>query len=396
MPGTDYYQMQHFISDSYWDAQQVMDIAAQQTNRILPRDKLTGLIIDETGIVKQGEKSIGVGWQYCGNVGKLANSQVAVVGCLNNSDYASIVDARLYLPARWISSQRRCDEAGVPEEQRVFKTKIELAYQIIVHQLELGTSFDYVGADGYYGNDANFASQIDQLGLIYMLDIHSDQAIYLEEPELFVPARKSKRGREAKRLKASGESITVTEYCKLLEAEDWQRIKVRNTAKGTLVGMYHFQKVYIWNRQTDTIESRVLVIRKTKTRSGEEMKFSFTNAALAQYTYKALAYMQAQRFFIEHCIKESKQVLGLNQFQTRKWLAWYHQVALNIMTMAFMLKEKILCFKDYPLLSARDIRDWLTFILIKQIGEADILQLIINRHIRRQMDINRCYLRECG
>lgn len=394
LPESDYYQMQHFVSNSNWDASQVIALAARETNKLLPRGKLTGLIIDETGIVKQGEKSIGVGWQYCGNVGKLANSQVAVVACLNNSDYASMVDARLYLPEAWISNPKRCKEAGLPKENRVFKTKIELAYEIIVHQLQLGISFDYVGADGYYGNDANFANKIDQLGLIYMLDIHSDQPIYLEKPELFVPDRKSSRGREPKRLKASTESITVTQYYECLEEVDWQKIKVRNTAKGTLVSLYHFQKVYIWNKQTDQIESRVLVIRRSKTKTGEELKYSFTNAEMAQYTPKSLAYMQAQRFFIEHCIKECKQVLGLDQFQTRKWIAWYHQVALNIMTMAFMLKEKLLCFYDLPLLSARDIRDWITYLLMKDTDEIDVLQMILKRHLRRQADINRCYINE--
>ncbi len=391
LSGTDYYKMQHFITESNWSAREVVDLAAKRANRELPRHKLTGLIIDETGTVKKGEKSVGVGWQYCGNVGKTANSQVAVMACLNTSDFATMVDARLYLPENWCSDPERCDEAGIPEEYRTFKTKLEIAYEIILHQMELGVQFDYVGADGYYGNDTNFASKIDQLGLLYMLDIHSDQPIYLEKPELVVPERKSKRGREPKRLKATMESRTVAGYCKCLEPEDWQCIKVRNTAKGCLKAMYHFEKVFVWNKQTNLIESRVLVIRRSKTKSGEEIKYSFTNAEMEQYTPKALAYMQAQRFFIEHCIKESKQILGLDEFQTRKWIAWLHQVALNIMTMGFMLLEKLLCFHDLPLLSARDIRDWLSYYVLKEQGEIGAMNLIMNRHFRRQTDINRYY-----
>ena len=97
-----------------------------------------------------------------------------------------------------------------------------------------------------------------------------------------------------------------------------------------------------------------------------EIKYSFTNANTVQYTLKAIAYMQAQRFFVEHCIKESKSILGMHQFQTRKLLAWYHQIALNITTICFMLKEKLLNFDCMPLLSARDIKEWLCFILIKE------------------------------
>ena len=84
----------------------------------------------------------------------------------------------------------------------------------------------------------------------------------------------------------------------------------------------------------------------------------------------------------------------MDQFQTRKWSAWYHQVSLNIMTMCFMLKEKLFCFKDLPLLSARDIKDWLCFNMAKGMTEIEMIQLIFNRHRRRQIDINYCYLKE--
>ena len=390
----DYFQLQHFITESNWDAQNAIDLAAKQTSKALPKRKLTGLIIDETGTVKKGEKSVGVGWQYCGNVGKTANSQVCVMACLSNGDHASMVDARLYLPQDWCSDPRRCQEAGIPGVNRVFKTKLEIAYDILLHQLELGAVFDFIGADGYYGNDINFGSKINSLGLVYMLDIHSDQPVYLEKPELILPPRKSHRGREPKRLKATTQCIKVSEYCKGLETNQWKKIKVRNTAKGTLTDLYHFAKVYVWNKETNQIEKRLLVIRKVRTKSGVEIKYSFTNAEMAQYTEEAIAYMQAQRFFIEHCIRECKQVLGLSQFQTRKWLAWQHQIALNIMTMCFMLKEKLHCFAEIPLLSARDIKEWLCFVLSREQSEQVMLQLIIIRHLRRQRDINCAYLKE--
>lgn len=391
---TDYFQMQHFITESNWNERDVIDQSARQTSKVLPKLKLTGLIIDETGTVKKGDKSVGVGWQYCGNVGKTANSQVCVMACLSNGDFASMVDARLYLPKDWIDDPRRLREAGIPEANRVFKTKLEIAYDILLHQIGLGTEFDFVSADGYYGNDINFGSRIGNLGLVYMLDIHRDQPVYLEKPELFLPPRKSIRGRDPKRLKATEKSIKVYEYCKGLHFDQWHKIKVRSTAKGNLKGLYHFARVFVWNKETNQIENRLLVIRKTKTKSGEEIKYSFTNAEMVQYSEKVIAYMQAQRFFIEHCIKECKQVLGMSQFQTRKWLAWWHQIALNIMTMCFMLIEKLCCFAHVPLLSARDIREWLCFVLSRRLSEEDMLQLIINRHIRRQRDINSAYLKE--
>lgn len=390
--GVDYFQMQHFITESNWNARELVDQVSKNVSSVLPKRKMTGLIIDESGWVKKGDKSVGVGPQYCGNVGKIANSQVAVFACLSNGDFASMVDSLLYLPKAWCDNPERCKEAGIPEENRIFKTKIELAEGILRHQIENGVAFDFVTADGYYGNDADFARSIDNMGYLYMLDIHSDQEIYMEKPDLYVPERKTTKGRTPKRLKTSIDGIGVGVYLKTLKSSDWQTLKVRNTTKGLLVGKYHFVKVFIWNKGSNQIEPRMLVIRKTKSgKSTVEIKYSFTNANLEQYTPEVLAYMQAERYFIEHCIKESKQILGLDQFQTRKWLAWQHQVALNILVSSFMLREKLSCFDDVPLLSARDIKEWLVFKLYKQMSEEQMIDKMFNRHLARQRDINKSF-----
>ena len=390
----NYHQMQHFITESNWDERSVIDQVSIEVSSILPKRKLTGLIIDESGWVKKGDKSVGVGWQYCGNVGKISNSQVAVFACLSNGDFASMVDARLYLPEDWCNDPVRCTEAGIPNENRAFKTKLELAVEIIHQQIQNGVCFDYIGGDGYYGNDANLARAIDQMGYIYMLDIHSDQKIYLNQPELYLPERKSTKGPAPKRLKASTPDISVSEYMESLQPADWEKIQVRNTAKGKLTGEYHFVRVFIWNKNINQIEPRLLVIRKTMSaKNTVEIKYSFTNANLEQYTHQALAYMQAQRFFVEHCIKESKQILGLDQFQTRKWLAWQHQVALNFLVSSFILKEKLRCFEDLPLLSANDIKKWFVFKLYKDTTEEQFFDQMHKRHLRRQRDINNSYLR---
>ena len=389
---SNYFQMQHFISESNWDGRSVIDLVAQEVSQILPKRKLTGLIIDESGWVKKGVKSVGVGHQYCGNVGKTANSQVAVFACLSNGDFASMVDARLYLPKDWCDNPSRCDEAGIPQENRTFKTKLVLAADIIGHLIDQGILFEFISADGYYGNDASLARSINSMGKLYMLDLHADQTIYLERPELEIPPRKSTKGKEPQKVKPNKNSLSVKEYLKMLTDNDWSTLTVRNTAKGKLKGDYHFAKVYIWDKNINSIEQRLLVIRRTKSKKGTiEIKYSFTNANLEQYTPESLAYMQAQRFFVEHCIKESKQILGIDEFQTRLWKAWEHQIALNFMVSSFVLKEKLTCFDELPLLSARDIKEYLTFKLYKQMTEEEMLDKIQNRHKIRQRDINRYY-----
>jgi len=92
---------------------------------------------------------------------------------------------------------------GIPNRNRAFKTKLELAVEIFHQQIQNGVHFDYVGGDGYYGNNGNLARAIDQMGYIYMLDIHSDQKVFITQPELFLPERKSNKGIAPEKLKAS-------------------------------------------------------------------------------------------------------------------------------------------------------------------------------------------------
>jgi len=101
--------------------------------------------------------------------------------------------------------------------------------------------------------------------------------------------------------------------------------------------------------------------------------------------------MQSQRFFVEHSFKESKQILGLDQFQTRKWKSWHHQVALNFMVSSFMLQEKLLQQDEIPLLTARDIMDFMIFKFYKEMTEEKILNQLKERHRKRIIDINYFY-----
>lgn len=387
----NYHQMQHFITESNWDYRALMDQVSRDVSHSLPKRKLTGLIIDESGWEKKGDKSVGVAPQYCGNVGKISNSQVAVFGALSNGDFASMVDAQLFLPESWSNDSMRCQEAGIPEADRGFKTKWEIAIEIVKRQKELGINFDYVGGDGYYGNSLELAEAIEEMGFIYMLDIHSNLTLYLEKCEIGIPPYTGK-GRKPTKEQPLAEGIRADKYMTELNVKDWQRISARSTAKGELLADYHFRTVFVWDKDNNRMLRRLLVIRRNITKKGDyEYKYSFTNANLEQYTEKGLAYMQAQRFFVEHCIKENKQILGMDKYQTRKWLAWYHQIALNFLLSTFVLKEKLLCFNNIPLLSARDIKRWIVFKLYRKMSEEDMIDQMFERHCRRQYDINHAF-----
>ena len=302
MPGTSYHSLHHFISDGKWDARPVIDHTAGLVSRSLPKTKLTGFLVDETGTVKKGNKTVGVARQYCGNVGKIANSQVSVIGSLSNGDFSSIVDARLYLPESWCNDPDRCDKAGIPIEKRIFKTKTQIALDMIKHQASLGTTFDYVGGDAVYGSDMHLGTEIDRLGYVFMMDVRKSQRIFLQRPEVVYSRER----------KPSLQGIKAEQYCEQLDDPDWKCIEVRNTAKGVLKAHFHFVRVYVWDFVEQDIKQRMFVIRRTAKNEGYEYKYSLTNAEPAQYTEKV---------------------------------------------MGFMLKEKLISFNEVPLLSARDIRE---------------------------------------
>jgi len=386
-----YHRMQHFISDSPWDWRGVMDRVAADVDASVPRNALVGLLVDETGVCKKGDGSVGVGWQYCGNAGKVCNSQVSVLGVLCGGDHAAVVDARLYLPGDWSDDPERCARAGIPEGVRGHRSKTDIAFELISHQLELGTAFDFVSADGLYGHDTELGSRLSGLGVTYMLDIHSNQAVYPVGTALEVPQGNGTRGRKPTKLQPTEKGVRVDRYREGLDSKDWEWINTRGGSKGKLGAYYHFTGVCVWNPGRQAMEERTLVIRRRKTRAGWETKYSLTNAGQRGYSHGDMAFMQGQRFFVEHSIKEAKSVVGMDQFQTRKWLAWHHQMALNMMAGCFIMKEKLTCFDELPLLSAWDIKRWIQFRVSRQLTEDDLIERMFKRHYKRQKDINIAY-----
>ena len=386
----DYHGIQHFISESSWDHRSAFDDSAKDAAQLLSGFGKIGLLIDESGIEKKGESSVGVARQYCGRVGKVTNCQIGVFGCLAAGENSALIDARLYLPKEWIEDSPRCKKTGIPVQDQEFKTKGELALQIVKTQKEKGIKFDFVG-DGFYGHDTKLQEGLDALGLCFMLDIHSRDKMYLEPFEMELPEKKGTRGRKAKNMQANKESISPIEYYKGLIARDFTKETLRKTAKGELVSYLHVKRVYIRNTDTNVCRERLLLIRKTRNQTGSyELKFAISNAKEGRFTTKELGQMQAQRFWIEHAIKQTKEELGMADYQFRGWLAWHHHMALIAMANVFVLSEKIHQKDATPLLSTLDVRE----LLIHQFAQTSrsklpIEEQILIRHRKRQSDMDR-------
>ena len=192
----------------------------------MPQKKLVGLHIDETGVRKKGSDSVGVGRQYLGNIGKVDNGQVAVCAALGHSDFATIIDSRLYLPESWTKDQARMDKAKIPLEHRIFKTKQQMALEIIEHQISYGTRFDYINGDALYGADQQLTDAIDAKAIPFVMDVRENQQVYLEKPDIVVPQRKSKRGRPPRIPKPNIAPVSVAAYTTSLSEKDFCLLRV--------------------------------------------------------------------------------------------------------------------------------------------------------------------------
>ena len=149
--------------------------------------------------------------------------------------------------------------------------------------------------------------------------------------------------------------------------------------------------VYTWDGKSASSKQRLLLIRISKTDKGnEEIKYAWCNEKEGQFSSKEIAQMQAQRYFVEMSLQESKSDIGMSAYQVRGWKAWHHHIAMCMMALANILTEKINHQKEMPLLSAYDIRQVIMKTYIRKDNEyEEVLNQIQYRHQQRIKDIKR-------
>lgn len=395
----DYQRFQHFITDSPWNSHQLMGQVALQTSRLFDGMQDTGLIIDEKAHLKKGKHSVGVSNQYAGTIGKNDNCQVGVYASLVNGQFSTLINTELFLPEKWCKDPQRCGQAKIPKQKRVYKTKPALALQLVVEALIQGVKFDWVGGDGLYGHGYELSDQIEALGQNFLFDVHADQNIYLQKPVVGLPKAK-KTGRPLKRIRVlcGTKPIEVQQYAAQLTDDDFQKVHIRNTPKGALTYSVHVVKVYTWMapsyREKGQLEprERTLIIRKGD-KKNSKTKYSLSNMDQQQVSIEHLAYMQAQRFWVEKSFKDGSKDIGMSDYQVRKYNAWYHFQALSMLAMLFILKEKMKNKECLPLLSYRDLKIILQTLIVDYslVRIKRVIQHMIYRHQQRQKDIDRYY-----
>jgi SRSO17 transposase len=369
IPEAKHENLQNFLSDSPWEAAGVWKWVGQRADKHLGGKAYSMLLIDESGQSKKGDQSVGVARQYNGRLGKLDNCQVGVYAALAHGSRAALVGARLFLPKEWIDDPDRCQKAGVPNEEMRFRTKLELAQELVAEAVGNGLRFKWVGFDSFYGRDQGLLCELEDLGHGVVADVPADMLIWESRPQAQERPAPEKGG--AQRV----DKIAA----RWREKSAGKEVKLRTGENGPVAVRVWARLVWWWAKGQDKPRQWWLVVSEEKDGT---LKYTLCNAS-ATATVQELAHLQGQRHFIERSFEDGKSHLGMGQYQVRKWRAWQHHMALVGLAHLFVLEERVEHRIKTPLLSARDVVEMLDWYFRGQRSQHAVETALRARHTRR-------------
>jgi SRSO17 transposase len=393
VPGADDQAYQHFITQSPWSARPLLDQIARDADGTFGTSKGRFLVVDESAISKKGKKSVGVGRQWNGRLGKVDNCQVGVFTALGCGDQATLIDERLYLPKEWIKDPKRCEQAKIPEDERILRSKAQLALEMIRHARQLGLGHEWVSLDGGYGKEPWLLRALSEDGEIWFADVHRDQLIYLEDPRPIVPERRSAKGKKPSRPVAQTPSVRVDKWAAAEPETVWKEVALRHSTKGILIVEVLHKRVWLWNGEESRPHCWHLIVRREIGAPGK-FKYTLSNAPEDTATER-LAFQQGQRYWVEHALRNAKSEVGMADYQLRLWQGWHHHMAMVMLAMLFMLEVRQEHKEDLSLLSCHDVVEVLRVLLPKaNVTYQEILDQLKERHRRRQSSIDSAYRKQ--
>jgi SRSO17 transposase len=326
----------HFVGMAAWSDEKVL---AKVRETVLPEIERHGpieaWIIDDTGFPKKGVHSVGVARQYCGQLGKQDNCQVAVSLSIANHHASLPVAYRLYLPKDWAADPERRRKAGVPEELG-FKTKPEIALEQLRWACDAGLPRGVGLMDPAYGNDARLRTEMTALGLVYVAGIQSDTLVW---PAGVAPKRAGKPATKKGRRDEPG-LISAKELALGLPKKAWRTIKWREGSADWLTSRFARMRVRVGHRHRlpeDQSQEWLLI----EWPEGEDAPTKYWLSTLPESTsFHRLVDFAKLRWRIERDYQELKQEVGLGHYEGRGWRGFHHHATLCIATYGFLISER--------------------------------------------------------
>lgn len=342
--------MQRFISDAPWDDDRIIINYRNMINDDLGSQN-GALIFDESGFVKKGDDSVGVGRQYCGTIGKVENCQVGVFAAYASENGYSLVDKRLFIPERWFSDEYedRREKCKLPKDI-VFKTKPQLAVEMLTAITDENVlPFKYVLADTIYGESPEFIAAVESLpDLTYFVSISADTLCWLKRP--MTVNKEYKWGGEIKTKTVLADTtqnpLSVTEVAKNLNNYFWYRREVSEGTKGPIVYEFARRRIILSHSGLPYKEVTLLIRR---TIEGPRIYSFFICNTSASAKLKELIWLSGMRWAIEQCFEETKTELGMDHYEVRKFMGWHHHILTCMLAHFFLWHLKIRMGKKSPI-----------------------------------------------
>jgi SRSO17 transposase len=326
----------HFVGVAAWSDEKVLSKVREM---VLPAIEKQGpieaWIIDDTAFPKQGKHSVGVQHQYCGQLGKQANCQVAVSLSIANRSASLPVAYRLYLPKGWAEDHPRRNKAGVPLDV-AFKTKPQIALEQIRWACESGLPRGVVLADAGYGNDSQLRADIAALGLSYVVGIRPDTLMW---PSGARPKRRGKPLNNTGR-RDQPDLISAEEVALGLSKQDWRTITWREGSGDALSSRFARVRVGVGHHRLvpDLLVQEWLLIEWPK---GEDQPTRYwLSTQPADISFRRLVELAKLRWRIERDYQELKQEVGLGHYEGRGWRGFHHHATLCIAAYGFLIAER--------------------------------------------------------
>ena len=328
--------MQRFLTEARWSDDTVIGRLQEYLAPRLGHPEAVW-VFDGSDFPKQGRKSAGVARQYCVRLGKVANCQAGMfLACVSPLGRA-LVDKRLYLPGSWTSDPGRCAAAGVPEERRSYRSKTELALELLERALGLGhLRAGWVAGDDAFGMSPSFRDGLVALGMRYVLDVPGGTPVWPLEPAWTSPEYHPEyqgSGRPRKPKLRDGQRRTMEQRRDELPDGAWREITVAQGSQGPRTYRFSAQRVRVTKKGKPGEEIWALYRRNL---DGSEPRYYLSNAP-EDTTLEKLAYVGGSRWRIETEFETEKGDVGLDEYEARSWAGWHHHIAMCLLGGAFLL-----------------------------------------------------------
>ena len=310
--------VQRLLATYRWDADGVRDDLREYVVEHLG-DPGAVLVVDETGFLKQGSKSVGVQRQYSGTAGKVENCQIGVFLAYGSKGGRAFLDRELYLPQVWAEDWERRWEAGVPEGV-AFRTKGQLARVMIARAVASAVPFGWVAGDTVYGNDGKLRRWLEGQGIPYVLAVKNNETLGVGTESGLAP-------------------VAARQLAQQIPDDQWERLSAGEGSKGP--------RLYDWGRVllrpgSEPDQGHWLLVRRSIT-DPEDLAYYVCFGA-ADTLMMELVRVAGTRWIIEDAFKEAKQEVGLDEYQVRRWTGWYRHITLALLVHAFLAVTR--CYAD--------------------------------------------------